>query len=89
MDQLLSFFVAGTALLLAFLLFANINHANGTVNRWFGAFILCIFLIQFNDLLEKTEFLKTRTLLNDFLGITDFTVAPVFYFSILDFFNAF
>ncbi|MCD0465789.1 AraC family transcriptional regulator [Flavobacterium sp. ENC] len=85
MDQLLSFFVAGTALLLAFLLFANINQANGTVNRWFGAFILCIFLIQFNDLLEKTEFLQTRMLLNDFLGITDFIVAPVFYFSILYF----
>lgn len=85
MDQLLSFFVAGTALLLAFLLFANINQANGTVNRWFGAFILCIFLIQFNDLLEKTEFLQTRTLLNDFLGITDFIVAPAFYFSVLYF----
>lgn len=85
MDQLISFFVAGTALLLAFLIFANINQVNSTVNRWFGSFILCIFLIQFNDLLEKTEFLKTRMLINDFLGLTDFIVAPVFYFSVVYF----
>jgi AraC-like DNA-binding protein len=82
MDQLISFFVAGTTLLLAFLIFANINQVNSRVNRWFGSFILCIFLIQFNDLLEKTEFLKTRMLINDFLGLTDFIVAPVFYFSV-------
>jgi AraC-like DNA-binding protein len=85
MDQLISFFVAGTTLLLAFLIFANINQVNHKVNRWFGSFILCIFLIQFNDLLEKTEFLKTRMLINDFLGITDFIVAPIFYFSIIYF----
>jgi AraC-like DNA-binding protein len=82
MDQLISFFVAGTTLLLAFLIFANINQVNSRVNRWFGSFILCIFLIQFNDLLEKTEFLKTRMPINDFLGLTDFIVAPVFYFSV-------
>jgi AraC-like DNA-binding protein len=85
MDQLISFFVAGTTLLLAFLIFANINQVNSKVNRWFGSFILCVFLIQFNDLLEKTEFLKTRMLINDFLGITDFTVAPIFYFSVIYF----
>jgi hypothetical protein len=72
MDQLISFFVAGTALLLAFLIFANINQSNCRANRWFGLFIFCIFIIQFNDLLEKTQFLKTRMLINDFLGITDF-----------------
>ncbi|CAD0007774.1 helix-turn-helix domain-containing protein [Flavobacterium chungangense] len=85
MDQLFSFFVAGTTLLLAFLIFANINQLNSRVNRWFGFFILCIFLIQFNDLLEKTEFMKTRMLINDFLGLTDFIVAPVFYFSVIYF----
>ena len=85
MDQLISFFVAGTTLLLAFLIFANINQVNSKVNRWFGSFILCIFIIQFNDLLEKTEFLKTRMLINDFLGITDFIVAPIFYFSVIYF----
>lgn len=85
MDQLISYFVAGTALLLAFLIFANINPHSTRVNKWFGAFILCIFLIQFNDLLEKTEFMKTRMLLNDFLGLTDFIVAPVFYFSVIYF----
>jgi AraC-like DNA-binding protein len=85
MDQLISFFVAGTTLLLAFLVFANINQVNNKVNRWFGSFILCIFLIQFNDLLEKTEILKTRMPINDFLGITDFIVAPVFYFSVIYF----
>lgn len=85
MNQLISFFVAGTTLLLAFLIFANVNPLKRKVNRWFGSFILCIFLIQFNDLLEKTEFLNTRTLLNDFLGITDFIVAPVFYFSVIYF----
>lgn len=85
MDQLISFFVAGTTLLLAFLIFANINQVNSKVNRWFGSFILCIFLIQFNDLLEKTEFLKTRMPINDFLGITDFIVAPIFYFSVIYF----
>jgi AraC-like DNA-binding protein len=85
MDQLISFFVAGTALLLAFLIFANINQSNCRANRWFGLFIFCIFIIQFNDLLEKTQFLKTRMLINDFLGITDFLIAPVFYFSIIYF----
>ncbi|MFQ6599886.1 hypothetical protein [Flavobacterium sp. C3NV] len=85
MDQLISYFVAGTALLLAFLIFANINPVSTRVNKWFGSFIFCIFLIQFNDLLEKTEFMKTRMLLNDFLGITDFIVAPVFYFSVIYF----
>ena len=85
MDQLFSFFVAGTTLLLAFLIFTNINQLNSRVNRWFGFFILCIFLIQFNDLLEKTEFMKTRMLINDFLGLTDFIVAPVFYFSVIYF----
>jgi AraC-like DNA-binding protein len=85
MDQLISFFVAGTTLLLAFLIFANINPVSGTVNKWFGTFILCIFLLEFNDLLEKTEILKTRMPLNDFLGLTDFIVAPVFYFSVIYF----
>ncbi|MBF4483423.1 helix-turn-helix domain-containing protein [Flavobacterium sp. CSZ] len=85
MDQLISYFVAGTALLLAFLIFANINPVSTRVNKWFGCFILCIFLIQFNDLLEKTEFMKTRMFINDFLGITDFIVAPVFYFSVIYF----
>jgi len=85
MDQLISFFVAGTTLLLVFLIFANINHSNCKASRWFGSFILCIFIIQFNDLLEKTQFLKTRMLINDFLGITDFIIAPVFYFSIIYF----
>lgn len=82
MDQLISFFVAGTTLLLAFLIFANINQVNSKVNRWFGSFILCIFLLQFNDLLEKTEFLKKRMPINDFLGLTDYIVAPVFYFTV-------
>lgn len=82
MDQLMSFFVAGTTLLLAFLIFANINETKSKVNRWFLFFLLCIFLIQFNDLLEKTEFLKIRRITNDFLGIVDFIVAPVFYFSV-------
>ncbi|SHL66557.1 helix-turn-helix domain-containing protein [Flavobacterium pectinovorum] len=85
MDQLMSFFVAGTTLLLAFLIFTNINQTNSKVNRWFVFFILCIFLIQFNDLLEKTEFLKIRRITNDFLGIVDFIVAPVFYFSVIYF----
>lgn len=85
MDQLMSFFVAGTTLLLAFLIFANINETKSKVNRWFLFFLLCIFLIQFNDLLEKTEFLKIRRITNDFLGIVDFIVAPVFYFSVIYF----
>lgn len=85
MDQLLSFFVAGTTLLLAFLIFANINQVNTRINRWFGSFFLCVFLIQFNDLLEKTEFMKTRMIINDFLGIIDFIIAPVFYFSVIYF----
>ncbi|MBS7229401.1 helix-turn-helix transcriptional regulator [Flavobacterium psychroterrae] len=82
MDQIISFFVAGTTLLLAFLIFANINQVDKKVNKWFGAFILCVFIIQFNDLLEKTDFMKTRTFTNDFLGITDFIVAPIFYLSV-------
>lgn len=87
MDQLISFFVAGTTLLLAFLIFANVNQVNSKVNRWFGSFILCIFLIQFNDLLEKTEFLKIRMPINDFLALTDYIVAPVFYFTVAYFVN--
>ncbi|KQB42601.1 helix-turn-helix domain-containing protein [Flavobacterium aquidurense] len=85
MDQIVSFFVAGTTLLLAFLIFANINQVNTKSNRWFGTFIVCVFIIQFNDLLEKTEFMKTRMPINDSLGLTDFIVAPVFYLSVLYF----
>lgn len=82
MNQLLGFLILGTTLLLAFLIFANLNQANSKVNRWFGCFFLCIFLIQFNDLLEKTGPLKTRMLINDFIGIIDFIIAPVLYFSV-------
>ena len=85
MNQLVSSLVAGPTLLLAFLIFANLNKVNSRVNRWFGSFILCVFIIQFNDLLEKTEFLRTRMPVNDFLGITDLMVAPVFYFSVAHF----
>lgn len=85
MNQLVSSLVAGPTLLLAFLIFANLNEVNSRVNRWFGSFILCVFIIQFNDLLEKTEFLNTRMPINDFLGITDLIVAPVFYFSVAHF----
>ncbi|MEO6176318.1 MAG: helix-turn-helix domain-containing protein [Flavobacterium circumlabens] len=85
MDQLISFFVAGTTLLLAFLIFANNNQLSGRVHLWFGSFILCIFFIQFNDLLEKTGFLKTRMFITDVLGLVDFIVAPVFYFSVIYF----
>jgi len=82
MEQILSSFIAGPTLLLAFLIFANLNNVNSRVNRWFGSFILCVFLLQFNDLLEKNVFLGTRRPINDFLGITDLIVAPVFYFSV-------
>jgi AraC-like DNA-binding protein len=85
MEQLVSSLVAGPTLLLAFLIFANLNKVNTRVNRWFGSFILCVFLIQFNDLLEKTEFLRTRMPVNDLLGVTDLIVAPVFYFSVVHF----
>src|SRR3954468_4762048 len=85
MEQLISSLVVGPTLLLAFLIFANLNQINSRVNRWFGSFILCVFLIQFNDLLEKTEFLNIRMPINDFLGLTDFIVAPVFYFSVAHF----
>lgn len=83
MNQLVSSLVAGPTLLLSFLIFANLNKVNSRVNRWFGSFILCVFVIQFNDLLEKTEFLRMPV--NDFLGITDLIVAPVFYFSVAHF----
>jgi len=83
MNQFIAFLVAGAALLLAFLIFADVKQINGKINRWFGSFILCIFILQFNDLLEKTEFLKTRMPLNDFLGVIDFIIAPIFYFSVV------
>lgn len=82
MDTTLEALLIGPTMIVALLIFANFNGANVRANRWFGFFILCVFIIQVSGLLYDGHYFKNCSHVYDFIDLANFVVAPVFYFSI-------
>lgn len=59
------------------------QRANIKASYWFAGFIFCIFLIQLDAPLARIGLDKNWTFLNDFIGLSNFVVAPIFYLSIV------
>ena len=75
----------GPTFIVALLIFANLNKANTKANRWFSIFILCVFFIQLDNLLEKNHFFNANSGVYYFLNFINYIIAPIFYFSIIYF----
>ncbi|WP_298223898.1 AraC family transcriptional regulator [Flavobacterium sp.] len=83
MNPTLEALFVGPTLLLAFLILANLNQVNIQANRWFGAFILCLFLIQIGAPLEHLQLAPESSVISELVFLSNCIIAPVFYFSIL------
>ncbi|MFN8275192.1 MAG: AraC family transcriptional regulator [Flavobacteriaceae bacterium] len=83
MNPTLEALFIGPTFFLSFLILANIQRANVKASYWLSGFIFCIFLIQLDAPLCSIGLNKNFSFLNDFIGLSNFVVAPVFYFSIL------
>jgi len=73
----------GPTLIVSLLIFANFGKVNVKANRWFGIFVLCIFVIQLGVLYDKTNTPAKNSSVNDVINLTNYIIAPVFYFSII------
>jgi len=81
MNHFLYILYSGAALLLAFLLIANPNKVNKKGNRWFGWFVLCLFMITIGDSLAITHTDLNENIVS-LISLTAFIIAPVFYLSV-------
>jgi AraC-like DNA-binding protein len=77
----------GSSLLLGFLLIANPKKVNKKANYWFGAFILCIFLLLFNDVLISQKLNTQNEVLGFIMNFPNFIIAPIFYLSVTYYIN--
>lgn len=77
-------FIGPTAIV-AFLIFVNFRKVNVKANLSFGFFVLCIFLIQLNGLFEKINLFNGKAFISDFINLSSYIVAPLFYLSISNF----
>ncbi|RQO70275.1 hypothetical protein DBR43_19835 [Pedobacter sp. KBW06] len=82
MTELTDSILCGSAFLLTFIIFINPTNVNTAANKWFGAFICCFFLISVQNNLLSTGLFKENHPLPEWLGVTNFIIAPVFYLSI-------
>ncbi|WP_130735134.1 AraC family transcriptional regulator [Flavobacterium sp. J27] len=78
---------AGTSLLLFFLVFTNTQKINIKANKWFSGFIACIFFIAFDNFLYEINILRDHFFLNLIDNFCCFSIAPIFYFSVVYFTN--
>ncbi len=78
MSQLINPILLGSTFLLAFVIFCNPYQVNKRANVWFGAFVVCFFLI----VLQNSGLFNENGLWFQFLGISNFAIAPIFYLSV-------
>lgn len=87
MNHLIKIAITGSTLLLVFLIFANPNKVNVKANRWFGFFILGIFLVTLDFTLKIVGLEIKNTFVSQILNFPGFVLAPVFYLSVCHFIN--
>lgn len=80
MNKVIEALFIGPTVLVAFLIFANLHKVNTRASRWFGTFILLVFIIELQGLLYNGD---TNTHVLDVLSLANYVIAPVFYFSIV------
>ncbi|WP_166923222.1 helix-turn-helix domain-containing protein [Flavobacterium poyangense] len=83
MNPILEGLISGPTFFLAFLIYLNLSKVNIKANRWFGTFILCIFLIQIDTLFQKSHYFSETSFALEILSVASLIIAPVFYFSII------
>lgn len=82
MQHILESLTTGATLLLFFLVLTNPRKENIIANRWLAFFLICIFIVMLDDLLNAGNFYSRHP---DFYGIsavTTFLIPPVFYLTI-------
>ncbi|WP_268845918.1 AraC family transcriptional regulator [Flavobacterium aestivum] len=87
MNHFIEILITGSTLLLTFLIFGNPNNVNIKANRWFGFFILSIFLITLDFTLKIVDLEIKNTFASQILNFPSFVLAPIFYLSVCHFIN--
>lgn len=82
MNEIISFLILGSTLLLTFLAITNPNKVNQKANKWFGSFLLIIFIINLESLFYFFDKKIVNNLFVNFLGLPGYFLAPIFYLSI-------
>ncbi|NBA84407.1 helix-turn-helix domain-containing protein [Emticicia sp. CRIBPO] len=78
-------FAAGSAFLLAFVIFINADHANRRANRWFSLFLVSTGFALTGYFIWHEEEIPKNTMLLPLSEITRFTLAPALYLSVWHF----
>lgn len=87
MIKVLHSLFAGSSFLLAFLILTNTQRINIKANKWFASFIICVFSIAFQTLLDDWNMCKNSLLLSVISILCCFSIGPLFYLSIVHFTN--
>jgi AraC-like DNA-binding protein len=82
MNNLISLLLIGSLLLLIFLAFSNPNKVNIRANLWFGAFLLCIFILSTDSIYVSLGLNMENVGIQSILSISSNFLAPLFYLSI-------
>lgn len=80
--NIINYLCIGSSLLLGFLLVTNPQKVNKKANLWFGSFILCIFILLFNDVLAAAKLNPKNEIIGFILNFPNFILAPIFYLSV-------
>ncbi len=83
MNPIIEALFIGPTSIVALLVFANFNNVNIKANRWFGFFILSIFILQAEELFYNDRLPNRDQHIYDFIDLIRYVIAPVFYFSIV------
>ena len=83
MNPIVEALFIGPTFIVALLVFANFNNVNVKANRWFGFFILSIFILQAEALFYNERLPNPDQHIYDIIDLIRYIIAPVFYFSIV------
>lgn len=83
MIDIIAILIPGASLLLAFMLFVNVQKTNRKANNWLAAFVLCLFILNSNPILSlfKNESLYT------IIRLSSLCISPLFFLSVSYFIN--
>lgn len=82
MIHLINSILCGATFLLTFVVFVNSSKVNVKANRWFGAFVFCIFLLFLENTVLDTKLLKEDDFIFEILSLSTFIITPIFYLSV-------
>lgn len=82
MSHLIDSILCGASLLLAFIILVNPNRVNLQANKWFSAFLFCLFLVALQSIVLQPGLLAENDTLFEVINVSNFMIAPVFYLSV-------